>query len=181
MKSRDVRKDSLFWEPENEFARFNEWSEPKVFAFGDMDMLEERNFGQIADNYFRCADLLIERVLNNDLEDFVAQFPVIYLMRHAVEVMLKRIIDAQTGKSAGNEHSLHRLANKVSGIESWAIKRIQEIGDLDPKSVDLRYGGIGERAPAFIGTELRFFRDAMCVLFNHLRDVADASERKAAS
>ena len=181
MTARDARQHPLFWEPENEFARFNEWCEPKVFAFGDMDMLEEKNLGQIADNYFRCADLLIERVLNNDLEDFVAQFPVIYLMRHAVEVMLKRIIFAQTDNAAGNEHSLQKLANKVSGVEAWAQRRIQELNAIDPKSEDLRYGGVGERAPAFIGTELRFFRDAMCTLFDHLRAVALASEQKAAS
>lgn len=181
MTPRDVRKDPLFWEPENEFARFNEWSEPKVFAFGDMDMLDEKNLGQIASSYFRCADVLIDRVLNNDLEDFVAQFPIIYLMRHAVEVMLKRIIYAQTGKAAGNEHSLHRLANKVTGVEPWALRRIQELNAIDPKSEDLRYGGVGERAPAFIGTELLFFREAMNVLHDHLRHVAKASERKAAS
>ena len=181
MKPRDVRKHALFWEPENEFGRFNEWSEPKVFAFGDMDILEERNLGQIAENYFRCADVLIYRVLGNDLEDFVAQFPIIYLMRHAVEVMLKRIIFAQTGNAAGNEHSLHKLANKVSGVEQWALQRIQELNAIDPKSEDLRYGGVGDRAPAFIGTELRFFRDAMRALFEHLRAVAVASEKKAAS
>lgn len=181
MKPRDLRQHTLFWKPENEFERFDEWSEPKVFAFGDMDILEERNFAQIAENYFRCADVLIDRVLRNDLEDFVAQFPIIYLMRHAVEVMLKQIILAQTGKAAANEHSLRKLANKVAGVEKWAQRRIQEIENLDPRSVDLRYGGVGERAPAFIGTELRFFRGAMHTLFDHLRAVADASERKAAS
>lgn len=180
MTPRDVQKHPLFWEPEIEFERFDEWSEPKVFAFGDMDMLEEKNLGQIAENYFRCGDVLIERVLKNDLEDFVAQFPIIYLMRHAVEIMLKRIILAQTGKPAGNEHRLQKLANKVSGVEHWAQRRIQEISDLDPRSVDLRYGGVGDRAPAFIGTELRFFRDAMRALFDHLRAVAVASEQKAA-
>ena len=181
MKPRDLRKDPLFWEPENEFERFGEWSEPKVFAFGDMDILEESNLGQIAENYFRCADVLIDRVMRNNLEDFVAQFPIIYLTRHAVEVMLKRIIRAQTGKAAANEHSLHRLANKVSGVEPWALRRIQELNAIDPTSEDLRYGGVGDRAPAFIGTELRFFRDAMCALFDHLRAVAEASEQKAAS
>ncbi|MEI4263835.1 hypothetical protein [Roseovarius sp. D0-M9] len=181
MKPRDVQKHQLFWETEIEFERFDEWSEPKAFAFGDMDMLEEKNLGQIAENYFRCADVLIERVLKNDLEDFVAQFPIIYLTRHAVEVMLKRIVLAQSGEPAGNEHSLHKLANMVSGVDPWALRRIQELNAIDPNSEDLRYGGIGERAPAFIGTELRFFRDAMFALFDHLRAVADASERKAVS
>lgn len=181
MTARDARQDPLFWEPENEFMRRNEWSEPKVLAFGDMDILDERNLGQIAENYFRCGNVLIDRVLKNDLEDFVAQFPIVFLMRHAVEVMLKRIILAQTGNLAGNEHSLHKLENKVSDVEPWAQRRIQELNAIDPKSEDLRYGGVGKRAPAFIGTELRFFRDAMCALFDHLRAVAAASERKSAS
>lgn len=179
MKPRDARQHPLFWEPENEFERFSEWSEPKVFAFGDMDILEERNLGQIAENYFRCADVLIDRILKNDVEDFVAQFPIIYLMRHAVEIMLKRIILAQTGKSAANEHSLHELANKASGIETWARKRVQELGAVDPSSVNLRYGGVGERAPSFIGTELRFFRKAMRSLHDHLHAVAAAAEQRA--
>lgn len=181
MKPRDVRKDPLFWEPQNEFERFNEWSEPKYFAFGDLDVLEEKNLEQIAINYFRCADLLIKRVLSNDLEDFVAQFPIIYLMRHSVEVMLKRIILAETDEAAENEHSLHKLANRVSGIEPWALKRIQELGAVDPNSVNLRYGGVGEKAPSFIGTELRFFREAMDALHDHLRAVANTAERNAAS
>lgn len=181
MTSRDPHQHPLFWEPENQFSRHSEWSEPKVFAFGDMDILEEKNLGQIADNYFRCADLLIEGVLKNDLEDFVAQFPIIYLMRHSVEVMIKQIILMQTGKMPDREHNLHKLANKANGIAPWAQKRIQQINAIDPKSEDLRYGGTGDRAPSFIGTELRFFRDAMHSLFDHLRAVCEAAEKKAAS
>lgn len=181
MNARNLRSHPLFWEPNREFERLNEWDEPKVFAFGDMDILEETNLGQIAENYFRCANLLIDRVLENDIEDFVAQFPILYLVRHAVETILKQIILAQTGTAAARGHSLHVLANKVSGVEPWAQRRIQELNAIDPRSEGLRYGGVGQRATAFVGTELRFFRDAMCVLFDHLGAVADASERKAAS
>lgn len=181
MRPRDVRRDPLFWEPENEFARLNEWDQPKVFSFGDMDILEEKNLGQIAENYFRCADLLIERVLNNDLEDFVAQFPIIYLMRHSIEVMLKHAILLQKGKPATNVHGLHKLANEVSGISSWAHKRIQGLGAIDPNSERLRYGGVGASAPAFIGTELRFFREAMHAVRNHLVAIADEAGQKVAS
>jgi hypothetical protein len=181
MRLKCVRKDPLFWEPENQFERVDEWSEPKVFAFGDMDMLLERNLNQIGENYFRCADALIEQIKKNELEDFVAQFPIIYLMRHAIEVVLKHIIFVQTGIQADNEHSLHKLANKVQGIEPWALKRIQELNVIDPKSEDLRYGGVGARAPKFIGTELRFFQAAMHSLFDHLFNISRASLRNVAS
>ena len=179
--NRDLREHPLFWEPEEEFQRCNEWCEPKVFAFGDMDILEEKDLGKIADNYFKCADLLIERVLKNGIEDFVAQFPILYLLRHAVEIRLKQIVLAQTGKPAVKTHRLGALAEKTDGIAPWALERIRELDAIDPKAVCLRYGGVGERAPTFIGTEVRFFHDAMHVLRDHLRAVAGNAQAEAES
>jgi len=180
MKSRNAKTDRLFWRPEDEFTRFNEWCEPKVFSFGDMDILEEKNLRKIAENYLRCGDVLLEQVLKNELQDYVAQFPIIYLFRHSVEVLLKHIIIAQNGKIITDEHNLHRLMNFAVGIDPWAQRRIQEIGAIDPSSESLRYGGVGERAPAFIGTELHFFREAMLALHRHLCEVADAAGRMEA-
>ncbi|TVQ42432.1 MAG: hypothetical protein EA370_00260 [Wenzhouxiangella sp.] len=177
MNNRDVHHHRLFWEPDREFERLNEWVEPKAFAFGDMDILEEKNLRQIAENYFKCAELLIDRVFKNDLEDFVAQFPAIYLIRHSIELLLKHAILCQTRKAAPKSHCLSDLAKDVSGIEPWAMGRIKELDEIDPRSVELRYGGVGERAQGFIGSELHFFREAMRVLYAHLCAVADAKDQ----
>jgi hypothetical protein len=179
VKQKDIHKHPLFWEPQDEFQRVSEWDEPKVFAFGDMDILEENNLKLISENYFRTAHILIERVLSNDIEDFVAQFPIIYLVRHGVELALKEIILLQTGKISERDHSLHKLANATNGIVTWAENRILELHRLDPNAELLRYGGVGSRAPSFIGTDLIFFRNAMRELQQYLFDFMVSEHKKA--
>lgn len=181
MTMQDVRGDPLFWVPDEKFQRADEWSFPKSFAFGDMDILEERNLDHIADNYFRCAEVLIERILDNRLEDYVAQFPILYLFRHAFEVRIKQIIEKQSGKKATNEHSLHVLANKTTGLEAWALKRIQELNESDPRSDRLRYGGVGRHANDYLGTDIRFFYAAMCELRDYLKAFATSTDTQGAS
>lgn len=168
MTIRDIRHHSLFWIPGEEFQRDDEWSFPKCFSFGDMDILEEHNLGDISDNYFRCGEVLIEKVYSNDIEDFVAQFPIIYLFRHAFEVKLKQIIEAQTGARPKHGHSLHGLMNKITGLDDWARKRLQEINEIDPESTRLRYGGVGSKAKDYLGTDVRFFHEAMRELRDYL-------------
>jgi len=181
MTKRDPRHHPLFWVPDTEFQRFNEWSLPKCFSFGDMDILEEHNLGGISENYFRCGEALIEQVYRNDIEDFVAQFPIIYLFRHAFEVKLKQIIEAQTGEKAPKEHSLHKLMNQVTGLEDWAKRRLQELGNLDPNAELLRYGGVGSNARDYLGTDVRVFHEAMCALRDYLAAFRAAKAARVAS
>lgn len=168
MTARDPHRHPLFWVPDNEFERFNEWSVPKCFSFGDMDILEEHNLGDISENYFRCGEVLIERVYRNDIEDFVAQFPIIYLFRHAFEVKLKQIIEAQTGEKGEPGHSIHGLMDKITGLDDWARKRLHDLHEIDPGSTRLRYGGVGTKARDYLGTDVRFFHEAMCALRDYL-------------
>ncbi len=167
MKS--ARPSPLFWEPDNEFARAGEWDMPKVFSFGDMDILEEHDLSKISDNYFRCAELLVDSIFRNEVEDFVAQFPVLYLYRHAFEVRLKYIIRAaDPNADFAREHRLHALLNRIDGLEPWARRRLQELGEIDPKSDRLRYGGVGTKAKSYLGTDVRFFRNAVSELRDYL-------------
>lgn len=181
MPERDPRHHPLFWVPDTEFQRFNEWSLPKCFSFGDMDILEEHNLGDISANYFRCGEALIEQVYSNDIEDFVAQFPIIYLFRHAFEVKLKQIIEAQTGEKVERGHSLHGLMNKITGLDAWAQKRLQELNDIDPGSTMLRYGGVGTKARDYLGTDVRFFHEVMCALRDYLTAFTGAQQGRVAS
>jgi HEPN domain-containing protein len=146
-----------------------------------MDILEEHNLGDISDNYFRCGEALIKQVYSNDIEDFVAQFPIIYLFRHAFEVKLKQIIEAQTGEKVERGHSLHGLMNKIKGLDDWARKRLQELNEIDPGSTRLRYGGVGTEAKDYLGTDVRFFHEAMCALRDYLTAFAAAQPRRVAS
>lgn len=181
MTTQDIRSHPLFWVPGEELQREDEWGFPKSFSFGDMDILEEHNLSDISDNYFRCAEVLIERIFDNRLEDFVAQFPILYLFRHAFEVRLKHIIEAQTGKKVTSEHSLHVLANKTSGLEAWALKRIQELNEIDPRSDRLRYGGVGSNARDYLGTDVRFLYAAMCELRDYLKTFSASVGAKGAA
>lgn len=159
----------LFWEPGNEFARASEWDMPKVFSFGDMDILEEHDLSKISDKYFRCAELLVDSIFRNEIEDFAAQFPVLYLYRHSFELRLKHIIRAaDPNADFAREHRLQALLNRIEGLEPWAHRRLQELGEIDPKSDRLRYGGVGTKAKSYLGTDVRFFRDAMCELRDYL-------------
>ena len=181
MTAKDPRHHPLFWVPDTEFQRFNEWSLPKCFSFGDIDILEEHNLGDISNNYFRCGEALIEQVYSDDIEDFVAQFPIIYLFRHAFEVKLKQIIEAQTGEKIDRGHSLHGLMNKITGLDAWAQERLQELNDIDPGSTRLRYGGVGSKARDYLGTDVRFFHDTMRALRDYLVTFAAGQPGRIAS
>lgn len=146
-----------------------------------MDILEEHNLGDISDNYFRCGEVLIEQVYSNDIEDFVAQFPIIYLFRHAFEVKLKQIIEAQSGEKVEYGHSLHGLMNKITGLDAWARKRLQELNEIDPGSTRLRYGGVGTKARDYLGTDVRFFHEAMRALRDYLAAFAVVQPGRVAS
>lgn len=181
MTNREIHSEPLFWAPSNEFERKDEWDLPKCFSFGDMDILEEQNLEVNSGNYFRCAEVLITQIFDNRLEDFVAQFPILYLFRHAFELRLKQIIESQTGRIVTDEHSLHVLANKISGLEDWALRRIQELNEIDPRSIRLRYGGVGSNAKDYLGTEVRFFHAAMCELRDYLKAFSARSQGRATS
>lgn len=173
-----ARPSPLFWQPDNEFARVSEWDMPKAFAFGDMDILEEHDLSKISDNYFRCAELLVDSIFRNEIEDFVAQFPVIYLYRHAFELRLKHIIRAaDPNADFAREHRLHALLNRIDELEPWAQRRLQELGEIDPKSDRLRYGGVGTTAKSFLATDVRFFRDAMRELQDYLTTFCPPQDR----
>jgi len=161
-----------------------------------MDILEEHNLGDISDNYFRCGEALIKQLYRNDIEDFVAQFPIIYLFRHAFEVKLKQIILDEALRRFGSDtsesyeklfkdlkdtHSLHKLMNQISGLDDWVKKRLQELNAIDPDSTALRFGGVGTKAKDYIGTDVRFFHEAMCALRDYLTAFAAAQPRRVAS
>lgn len=170
----DYYNRPLFEEPGLQCEREDEWSYPKGFALGGMFDLAAQDLSCYAARYFETAEAVIKLVTRNDIADYTASSPVLYLYRHAVELYLKAAILHQGKPLPKNEHSLHRLANAVDGLEEWALKRIQELNDIDPQSTILRYGSIN-RSVDEVWTEVTFLCEAMRRLRDYLKKITDGA------
>ena len=98
----------LFEEPSPGCERADPWSGPKGFMIGGMSRSTLQNLGQ---QYFVAANLLVEAIKRDELEDYKLVNPVLYLYRHWLEVTLKSLIS-----SASDEHDLRRLAEQFGAI-----------------------------------------------------------------
>lgn len=170
---KDLITRPLFEEPDAQCERDDELSYPKgVFIGGLSSLAEKDSFWKYAFDYFLAAEAVVDLVIKNDIPDYIGQNPILYLYRHAIELYLKAIIQDQGNTPPDNEHSLHVLANQISDLDPWALKRIQEINTIDPKSTLLRYGG--EESPEEKWAELHFLRDAMRALRDHLDKMTES-------
>ena len=58
---------------------------------------------------------------------------------------------------------------------------MQELGNLDPNAEFLRYGGVGSNARDYLGTDVRFFHEAMRALRDYLAAFTGAQPGRVAS
>jgi HEPN domain-containing protein len=122
---------------EQDFShRESEWDYPKGFMFGGMS--GDGNLQDYARQYMTAADLIIDAIYRNDIEDFNVSNPVLYLYRHATELYLKNILHNRN-LEIENEHSLHRLINKIDDLPERIKKIVIEVHNLDNKSKAFRY------------------------------------------
>ena len=134
----DVR-GPLFGEIDERFARDDEWSFPKSISIGwPVQTTDVATFRDYSTRYYRASQSICAMIKNNDVEDYVVSFPVIYLVRHSIELGLKGAILSQTGKAPFG-HELNKLWPRVQGLSDWALNWIREFHDLDTKSDALRY------------------------------------------
>jgi hypothetical protein len=131
----------LFEEPTAEIEREDPWSGPKGFMLGGWS-LPTRN--EMAMQYFDAANLLVQAIKQNEVEDYRVPNPVLFLYRHAVEMALKGIM-----VSAPRTHDLSRLADDFEAfikdkcgqsVPTWITARLKEIAGVDPNSTAFRYG-----------------------------------------
>ena len=131
--------DLLFSEIDVRFERADEWSFPKSISIGwPVQTTDVATFRDYSTRYYRASQSICAMIKNNDVEDYVVSFPVIYLVRHSVELGLKGAILSQVGKAPFG-HELNKLWPKVQGLSNWALNWIREFHDLDTKSDALRY------------------------------------------
>jgi hypothetical protein len=70
-------------------------------------------------------------------------YPVLFLYRHAIELMLKGAMNSGWG------HELDTLSDEFEAfierehnqkVPMWITRRLKEIAEIDPKSMSFRYG-----------------------------------------
>jgi hypothetical protein len=166
-----ARTRPLFEEPSLDSERADPWSGPKGFMFGGMFLPAGTN-GEMAQQYFDAANLLVADIEHNRLEDYKLANPILFLFRHWLELMMKEII----GRC--REHDLGRLAKKLNahllkrGVEvpAWVTARLNEMAAIDPLSVAFRYAE--DRIDGEIYVSLPHLKEAMATLNIALSSVA---------
>ena len=128
----------LFEEPSEECERLDPWTGPKGFMIGGMALPTKNELGQ---QYFDAADLLLDAIKREVMEDYKLANPVLFLYRHAIELLLKSFIGSKG-------HNLTALAKKYEiAVKSkfgedpppWIMARLREIAGIDPNSTAFRY------------------------------------------
>jgi hypothetical protein len=162
---------ALFEEPSAESEREDEWSYPKGFMFGGWSLPSGTTW-EMAEQYFGAANLLVERIERNEIEDYKIGTPVLYLYRHWLELAVKSIIGPVHG------HDLDKLSAQLTrfllqrGVEvpEWVTGRFIEMAKIDRSSTAFRYaeGAI----PGGIYVNVPHLRDAMRMLQLALGSVA---------
>jgi len=130
----------LFEEPSSEHERPDPWTGPKGFMLGGMALPTKFELSQ---QYFDAANLLIEAVKRDEMEDYKLTNPILFLYRHSLELALKSFIS-----TAGEHHRLGSLADEFERAfrekfsdapPSWIKATLNEIASIDPNSTAFRY------------------------------------------
>ena len=91
----------LFRDPGEGDEREDGFSQPHGFLLGPMGMIDR---AEMADQYFRAANLLINRIDQQEVADYEVAYPVLFLYRHALELVMKCILGG--GKTSPKERAM---------------------------------------------------------------------------
>jgi len=131
----------LFRDPGEDDQREDAYSGPFGFLVGGL-IGHERI--ELAEQYLKAANLLVDSIRDQRVQDFEIAYPVLFLYRHALEVLIKCLI----GKDV-NHHRLDALAEELVNyvrdqhsqtVPKWIVSRLREIAKIDPTSTAFRYG-----------------------------------------
>lgn len=132
---------SLFVELSEEHYREDAFSGPHGFVVGGASvptMLE------MAEQYLHAANVLADAIKRQEQEDFRLANPVLFLYRHALELVLKALL-----RSTSTHHRLDALGVDLKRyirekyqqeVPNWITARLNELAALDPNSMAFRYG-----------------------------------------
>ena len=174
--SEEAMTRPLFEEPADDIGRPDEWSEPLGFLF---DPMFDQSKSEISQQFFFAANLLVDVIRRLDCEDYKLPYPVLFLYRHSIELILK---SALGGDADG--HKLDVLADLFvcrckdqHGVDvpSWITDRLKEMAEIDPNSTAFRYAenwdkASKRRAPLLLEAHvnLHHLQRAMAALHNAL-------------
>jgi hypothetical protein len=161
----------LFEEPSADCEREDEWSYPKGFMFGGWSLPSGTTW-EMAEQYFDAANVLVDSIERNEIEDYKLGTPILYLYRHWLELAVKSIIGPVYG------HDLEKLSLELTrfllqrGVEvpAWVTARLVEIGKIDRSSTAFRYAE--GTSPGETYVNVPHLRDAMRMLQLALGSVA---------
>ena len=138
--SKTARVKPLFVEPSDECVREDPLTGPQGFMVGGM---AKPNMFELSREYYIAAELLVDSIQRGDVLDYDIANPVLFLYRHAIELLLKSIIGGEL-----RTHGLDALTSKFEEFTSkcygqqvppWIVRRIKEVAKIDPGSTAFRY------------------------------------------
>ena len=181
----------LFVEPSEDHQREDPFSGPMGFMFGGMFVPTRL---ELSRQYFDAANLLLEAIKQQRIEDYALTNPALFLYRHALEVVLKAILERRSeGAPTGHDLAallkhLQRFAKEQykQDVPDWIISRIEEFAAIDPGSMAFRYaqdryGGKGSKptsVPGEVYVGLPHLQGAMAELYSALAHAAGGVDKK---
>ncbi len=141
----DIPYRPLFAEPTEDCQREDPFSGPMGFMFGGMFKLSRL---ELSRQYFDAANLLLEAIKKQRIEDYALTNPALFLFRHALELVLKAVLELRAEK-VPQTHDLVSLLKHLQrfakdkyqqDVPDWIVRRIEEFAAIDPGSMAFRYG-----------------------------------------
>jgi len=148
----------LFAEPTDAIERSDGFSEPYGFLLGPWGAPSKL---ELAQQYFLAANTLVEGIKGQEVEDYKLVYPVLFLYRHALELVIKHLI-----RSNATHHKLNNLADDLEAyvrqqynqkVPTWITGRLKEIAKVDPGSMAFRYAEDkynGDKKPSAVDGDL---------------------------
>lgn len=142
----DIPYRPLFAEPTEDCQREDPFSGPMGFMFGGPFVPTRL---ELSRQYYDAANLLLEAIKKQRIEDYALTNPALFLFRHALELVLKTILEQTAEGPPKNEHNLSALLARVQNfakdrfnqdVPEWIVRRIEEFAEIDPGSTAFRYG-----------------------------------------
>ncbi|MCI5103891.1 MAG: hypothetical protein MRY60_08950 [Algiphilus sp.] len=136
-----MTRQPLFRDSGEGDQREDAYSGPFGFLIGGITGFERH---ELAEQYLTAANLLVESIRKQQVADYEIAYPVLFLYRHALEVLIKFLIGSES-----NHHRLDALADDLvrfardkhgERVPSWIVGRLREIARIDPTSEAFRYG-----------------------------------------
>ncbi|KPF83908.1 hypothetical protein IP70_17000 [alpha proteobacterium AAP38] len=178
MDREEARTRPLFEEVTPAIYREDAWSGPHGFLFDAMTLLNGREMSQ---QFLDAADHLVEGIRRLDHEDYRIGFPILFLCRHAIELVLKSVLPG-----APKHHRLDALFADLYcqyrdargyDVPEWITTRIAELAQFDPTSTAFRYPEVGEAGWKSAGLHVGVYhlRRAIHELHTVIPTIAEAS------